>query len=97
MSFGHDNPPPGFAACTRPPGHDGPCAHPFAHGDMFAAVQMLAADNARLCGIVLAADALADTIENLLLWSAANEIGTRPLLSRIADAIDAYKISRLPQ
>ncbi len=26
--YGHDNPPPGYAACTRPAPHDGPCAHP---------------------------------------------------------------------
>lgn len=24
----HDRPPLGYAACTRPDGHDGPCAHP---------------------------------------------------------------------
>jgi hypothetical protein len=28
LPIGHDQPPPGYAACTRHDGHDGPCAHP---------------------------------------------------------------------
>lgn len=33
MSYGHDNPPPGYARCTREAGHPGPCAHPFDGSD----------------------------------------------------------------
>lgn len=29
-NYGHDNPPPGYAPCTRAAGHEGPCAMPFA-------------------------------------------------------------------
>lgn len=32
--YGHDNPPPGFAACTREKGHEGPCAHPLLNGGL---------------------------------------------------------------
>lgn len=29
VDYGHFNPPPGYAICTRQWPHDGPCAHPF--------------------------------------------------------------------
>lgn len=29
QEWGHHNPPPGYAKCTRPYPHEGPCAHPF--------------------------------------------------------------------
>jgi hypothetical protein len=54
-------------------------------GDMFAAAQMLAADNARLCWIVLAADKLAEAIENETHYAG------------LKAALEAYKIQRQGQ
>ena len=57
-------------------------------GDMFAAAQMLAADNARLCGIVIAADELAAAV----LECDARE-SPQTVRAMIA-ALDAYKVVR---
>jgi hypothetical protein len=60
-------------------------------GDMFAAAQMLAADNARLCGIVIAADKLATA-------AAAHAVfGTSYTLKGLEDAIKAFEIQRQGQ
>jgi hypothetical protein len=40
----HDNPPPGYAKCTRPAPHTGPCAHPF-DDDPYEGSWREAADN----------------------------------------------------
>jgi hypothetical protein len=56
------------------------------HGDLGAAVQMLAADNARLCDIALAADKLAEAVERSLY-----------LTLETKRALDAYKIVRQGQ
>ena len=40
---------------------------PDMRGDLAAAVQMLAADNARMCDIVVAADRLAETLARMKL------------------------------
>lgn len=57
-------------------------------GDLGNAVQMLAADNARMCEIVLAADALAEEIRRVL---ALHYDSSFP---RIRAALDAYKSAR---
>lgn len=56
-------------------------------GDLRAAVQMLAADNARLCGIALAGDELAKVL-------AAYRHSLPP---RARQALDKYKIARQGQ
>ncbi len=58
-------------------------------GDLGAAVQMLAADNARMCDILLAADKLADAIEKKL------RVGQDGIAIRAALA--AYKVVRQGQ
>jgi hypothetical protein len=62
-------------------------------GDMFAAAQMLAADNARLCGIVIAADKLAE----VLGW--LDRLGGLGFdkHDRIRAVLEAYKIQRQGQ
>ncbi len=54
-------------------------------GDLGAAVQMLAADNARLCGIAIAADELVKVVERYA------RTGQRADLVR---ALDAYRTAR---
>ncbi len=56
------------------------------HGDLEAALQMLAADNARLCEIALAADALAEAIE-MKLRAGQDGIAIRKALA-------AYRVVR---
>lgn len=58
------------------------------NGDLREAVQMLAADNARLCGIAEAADELAKVVERYA------RTGQRADLEH---ALDAYKIVRQGQ
>lgn len=60
-------------------------------GDLENAVQMLAADNARLCGIAMAADKLADEIERVL------RLHYETSFPRIREALEAYKQSRTGQ
>jgi hypothetical protein len=57
-------------------------------GDLEEAVKMLAADNARMCDILLAADKLAKTVEKYA------KVGQRADLEH---ALDAYKIVRQGQ
>lgn len=61
------------------------------NGDLKAAIQILAADNARLLGIVQAADEL--------LEASVRALGIfvppyTPALQSLKNAIDAYKIAR---
>ena len=55
-------------------------------GDLFAAAQTLAADNARLCGIVIAADKLAETVDRVLRGAGYND--------GLNAALEAYKVVR---
>lgn len=60
-------------------------------GDLEEAVRMLAADNARLCEILLAADALAETLERAQRnnpWREGSEMKR---------ALDAYRVARQGQ
>ena len=61
------------------------------HGDLGAAVQMLAADNARLCDVGLAADELARVVEVIALRYRC----TQPTMAgQLQRALDAYKSIR---
>lgn len=56
-------------------------------GDLREAVTMLAADNARLCGRLIAAEELAEAVADVL--------GNHPVISRkLAKALDAYNAAR---
>ena len=57
-------------------------------GDLFAAAQTLAADNARLCGIVIAADALARALRYHLV--VADDRSCQEMI-RAADAFDVVR------
>lgn len=58
---------------------------------------MLAGDNARLCGIVIAADKLAEQVALLLESDARTSDLTRWRLAIVRQALDAYKIVRQGQ
>ncbi len=58
---------------------------------MWNATQMLAGDNARLCGIVLAADKLVETVERL---KTAQQGEVAAAFARIQRALDAYKVTK---
>ena len=59
------------------------------HGDLRAATTMLAADNARMCDIIMAADVLAK--------AAAMKLRTGHGLIAIKNALEAYLIVRQGQ
>ncbi len=59
--------------------------------DEFNALQALAADNARLCEIGLAADKLARAVEALV------QDAHRSLYTNLRKALDEYKIARAGQ
>lgn len=61
-------------------------------GDLGAAVQMLAADNARLCGLALAADKLAEAVEKALRSPRRTEI-----MIELSRCLEAYKQARTGQ
>lgn len=64
------------------------------NGDLEAAVQMLAADNAWLCDIALAADKMTSGIKDAEYRFACGEFCMRTLLARIDAAMDAFKVVR---
>lgn len=55
-------------------------------GDLFAALQYLAADNVRLCDIAIAADKLAKAVERILVEEVSDP--------GLEAALDAYKVVR---
>lgn len=58
-------------------------------GDDFDALQALAADNARLCEIALAADLLAEAVQRY-----AKDDGDRRSYRAMVVALEAYKVVR---
>ena len=60
-------------------------------GDMWNAAQILAGDNARLCGIVIEADKLAEAVELLAHLRHSAPVG---VFARIQAALDAYRVVR---
>lgn len=60
-------------------------------GDLWHATQMLAADNARLCGIVLEADKLVAAVERL---KTAQSGEVAAAVAGIQRALDAYKVMK---
>lgn len=60
-------------------------------GDLQVAVQMLAADNARLCGILLAAEKLATAAAAHLVFN------TRYTSTQLEDAVRTFEITKAGQ
>lgn len=63
-------------------------------GDLGTAVQMLAADNARLCGIAMAAENLADAAARALL---ATGYDKQRAMAGLRAALDAFQQARAGQ
>lgn len=67
------------------------------NGDLEEAIQILAADNARLCGILIAADALALELERMLESAERSPEFNRWRGGLVQRALEAYKIVRSGQ
>jgi hypothetical protein len=63
-------------------------------GDLQSAVTMLAADNARLCEIALAADVLAAAVDKVMQMCGGRCGG---VMCRMKVALEAYKVARSGQ